>query len=139
LWKQKNHHQSFAKTSSPKGEAMNIVFWIITALVALAFLASGAMKLTQPKEKMSTQMKWVEDFDQNTIRGIGALEVLGAIGLVLPRLTNILPWLSGLATVGLILTMIGAAVVHTRRKETIVPNIVLGLLSAVALYRSIQG
>jgi uncharacterized membrane protein YphA (DoxX/SURF4 family) len=118
---------------------MNIVFWIITGLTALAFLAAAAMKLTQPKEKMVTQMKWVEDFDQNTIRGIGGLEVLGAIGLVLPRLTNVLPWLSSLAAIGLILTMIGAAVVHVRRKETIVPNIVLGLLSTVALYGSIQG
>jgi uncharacterized membrane protein YphA (DoxX/SURF4 family) len=118
---------------------MNIVFWIITGTIALAFLGSGAMKLTQPKEKMAAQMKWVEDFDQNTIRGIGALEVLGAIGLVLPRLTNVLPWLSSLAAIGLILTMIGATVVHVRRKETIVPNIVLGLLSAVALYGSIQG
>jgi uncharacterized membrane protein YphA (DoxX/SURF4 family) len=118
---------------------MNIVFWIITGLTALAFLAAGAMKLTQPKEKMATQMKWVEDFDQNTIRSIGGLEVLGAIGLVLPRLTNILPWVSSIAAIGLILTMIGAAVVHMRRKETIVPNIVLGLLSTVALYGSIQG
>jgi uncharacterized membrane protein YphA (DoxX/SURF4 family) len=118
---------------------MNIVFWIITGLTALAFFAAGAIKLTQPKEKLVAQIKWVEDFDQNTIRGIAALEVLGAIGLVLPRLTNVLPWLSSLAAVGLILTMIGAAVVHMRRKETIVANLVLGLLSAVALYGSIQG
>jgi uncharacterized membrane protein YphA (DoxX/SURF4 family) len=118
---------------------MSIVFWIVTALVALAFLASGMMKLTQPKEKMSAQMKWVEDFDQNTIRGIGALEVLGAIGLILPRMTGVLPWLSSLAAIGLILTMIGAGVVHMRRKEPIVPNIVLAVLSAVALYATTQG
>jgi uncharacterized membrane protein YphA (DoxX/SURF4 family) len=116
---------------------MNIVFWIVSALVALAFFASGVMKLTQPKEKMSAQMKWVENFDQNTIRGIGALEVLGAIGLILPRVTGVLPWLSSLAAIGLILTMIGGAVVHLRRKEPIVPNIVLGLLSTVALYGTI--
>jgi uncharacterized membrane protein YphA (DoxX/SURF4 family) len=118
---------------------MNIVFWIITALVALAFLAFGAMKLTQPKEKLAPQMHWVEDMDLSTIRTIGLLEVLGAIGLILPRLTNILPWLSSLAAVGLILTMIGGAIVHIRRKEPIVPNIVLGALSAVALYASLQG
>ncbi len=118
---------------------MSVLFWIVSALVALAFLASGIMKITQPKEKMSAQMKWVEDFDQNTIRGIGALEVLGAIGLILPRLTGVLPWLSTLAAIGLILTMIGGAVVHMRRKEPIVPNVVLGLLSAVALYATTQG
>jgi putative oxidoreductase len=113
---------------------MSILFWIVSALVALAFLASGMMKLTQRKEKVSAQTKWVEDFDQNTIRGIGALEVLGAIGLILPCVPHILPWLSSLAAIGLILTMIGGAVVHLRCKEPIVPNVVLGLLSVVALY-----
>ncbi len=118
---------------------MNIVLWIVSALTALAFLASGAMKLTQPKEKMAAQMKWVEDFSQSTIQGIGALEVLGAIGLILPRVLNILPWLSSLAAIGLILTMIGGALVHIRRKEPIVPNVVLGLLSAISLYATTQG
>ena len=113
---------------------MSVLLWIVSALVALAFLASGMMKLTQQKEKIATQMKWVEDFDQNTIRGIGALEMLGAIGLILPCVPHILPWLSSLAATGLILIMIGGAVVHLRRKEPIVPNVVLGLLSVVALY-----
>jgi uncharacterized membrane protein YphA (DoxX/SURF4 family) len=119
---------------------MSIVFWVVSALVALAFFAAGMTKLTQPKEKMSTQtqLKWVEDFDQNTIRGIGALELLGAIGLILPRVFNVLPWLSSLAAVGLILTMLGAAMTHIRRKEPIVPSMVLGLLSAVALYGTLQ-
>lgn len=117
---------------------MNIIFWIVTAITALAFLAAGMMKLTQPKEKLEPMMKWVADFDGNTIKGIGLLEVLGAIGLILPRLINILPWLSIAAAAGLILTMIGGAVVHTRRKEPIVPNIVLGLLSAVALFGATQ-
>ncbi len=109
---------------------MSILFWIVYALVALALLASGMMKLTQQKEKMSAQMKGVEDFDQNTIRGIGALEVLGAIGLILPRVLHILPWLSSLTAIGLILTVIGGAIVLLRRKEPIM----LDLLRAIALY-----
>jgi uncharacterized membrane protein YphA (DoxX/SURF4 family) len=117
---------------------MNIVFWIVTTLVTLGFLALGTMKLTQPKEKIAAQLKWVEDFDQNTVRGIGLLEVLGAIGLILPQLTDILPWLSSVAAVGLILTVIGGATVHIRRKESIASNIVFGLFSAIALYGSIQ-
>ncbi len=116
---------------------MNIFFWVITILVALAFLAAGAMKLSQSKEKLAAQMKWAKDFDQNTIRGICLLEFLGAIGLVLPRLTHILPWLSSVAAVGLIMAMIGAAMVHVRRKESIVPNLVLGVLAATTLYGTI--
>ncbi len=118
---------------------MNTVLWIITTITALAFLAAGAMKLIQPKEKLAPQMKWVEDVTPGNIRLIGLLEVLGAIGLILPRLTGVLPWLSSLAAIGLILTMIGGAILHTRRKEPIVPNIVLGALSAIALYGATQG
>ncbi len=117
---------------------MNIALWIITGLTALVFLASGAMKLIQPKEKLAPQMKWVEDVTPGNIRLIGLLEVLGAIGLILPRLTGVLPWLSSLAAIGLILTMIGGAILHTRRKEPIVPNIVLGVLAAISLYAATQ-
>ncbi|GGS35568.1 DoxX family protein [Deinococcus knuensis] len=118
---------------------MNIFIWIITGLVALAFLAAGSMKLTQPKEKLAPQMPWVNDFPQGTVRTIGLLEVLGALGLILPRALNVLPWLSTAAAAGLILTMIGAAAVHVRRKEPVVPAVVLGVLSAAALWATTQG
>ena len=116
---------------------MSIIFWTVTILDALAFLSAGSIKLMQPKEKLEPMMKWVVDFNMNTIKTIGLLEVLGAIGLILPRLTNILPWLSSLAAIGLILTLIGGAIIHLRRGDpfvpSIIPNIVLGAFSAVAL------
>ncbi len=117
---------------------MNIALWIVQGLLALAFLMAGGMKLTQPKQKLATNMAWVEDFAPNTIRLIGGLEVLGAIGLVLPMALGILPVLTGVAAIGLVLTMIGAAVTHLRRSEMpmLVPNVILGLLAAfVALGR----
>ena len=111
---------------------MNIALWIVQGLLALAFLMAGGMKLMQPKEKLATNMAWVEDFSPNTIKIIGLLEVLGAIGLILPWLLVIFPILTGLAAFGLALTMLGAAVTHMRRGESqmLVPNIVLGLLAA---------
>lgn len=112
---------------------MNILIWIVTALVAMAFLAAAAMKLSQPKEKLAAQMPWVNDVSASNIRIIGLLELLGGLGLVLPRLLNILPWLSVVAAIGLILDMIVAALLHIRRKESFVPNIVLAVLSAVTL------
>lgn len=112
---------------------MNIAIWIVQALLALAFLAAGLMKLTQPKEKLATNMAWVNDFSLSNIRLIGLLELLGALGLVLPQLTGILPWLTPVAAVGLVLTMIGAAITHARRKETsqIGVNVVLLALAAL--------
>jgi uncharacterized membrane protein YphA (DoxX/SURF4 family) len=115
---------------------MNIALWVVQGLLAAAFLMAGGMKMMQPKEKLSEKMAWVEDFSPNTIRGIGLLEVLGAIGLILPWALVIVPALTGLAAIGLFLTMIGAAVTHLRRGETqmLMPNVVLGLLSAFVAY-----
>lgn len=111
---------------------MNIALWIVQGLLAVAFLMAGGMKLSQPKEKLAPRMAWVEDFSQNTIRVIGLLEVLGAIGLILPLALSIWPRLTGIAAVGLVLTMIGAVITHIRRGEMqmVVPPAVLGLLAA---------
>ncbi|GJM40991.1 MAG: hypothetical protein DHS20C20_12730 [Ardenticatenaceae bacterium] len=111
---------------------MEIALWIVQVLLGLAFLMAGGMKVMQPKEKLAEKMAWVEDFSANTIKGIGILEILGAIGVILPAALNIVPELTGFAALGLVLTMIGAAVAHVRRNEMqkIVPNVVLGLLAA---------
>lgn len=117
---------------------MGIALWVVQVLLAAAFLWSGAMKLAQPKEKLAEKMAWMEDSSQGTVRVIGALEVLGAIGIVLPALTGILPWLTPLAALGLVLTMIGAALTHLRRAEygvIAVPAVLLILAAFVAYGR----
>jgi uncharacterized membrane protein YphA (DoxX/SURF4 family) len=113
---------------------MSIALWVAQGLLAVAFLAAGATKLRQPKEKLAqNNMAWVEDFSQGAIRLISAAEVLGALGLVLPALTGVLPWLTPLAALGLALLMAGAAYTHLRRKEgsAVVPPTVLLLLAAL--------
>jgi uncharacterized membrane protein YphA (DoxX/SURF4 family) len=114
---------------------MDVVLWIVQILLALMFGMLGFLKLTQPKEKAAERMAWVEDFSDNQLRLIGVLELLAALGLILPAATGILPWLTPLAALGVILIMIGAAVVHIRRKENglLVLNLVLGVLAAVVL------
>jgi uncharacterized membrane protein YphA (DoxX/SURF4 family) len=115
---------------------MSITLWVVQVLLAVAFLGAGATKLSQPKEKLAKNMAWVEDFSQGTVRLIGTLEVLGAIGLVLPALTGVLPWLTPLAAAGLVLLMIGAALAHLRRTEygNIAVNAVLLILAAFVVY-----
>ena len=110
--------------------------WVVQVLVAAAFLVSGATKLSQPKENLVKNMAWVEDFSQPAVRLIGALEVLGAIGVVVPALTGILPWLTPLAALGLVLLMAGAALTHLRRTEygNIAMNAVLIVLAAFVVY-----
>ncbi len=117
---------------------MSITLWIIQVLLALAFLVAGMTRLTQPIEKLAAQMGWVRDFRPSTVRLIGALEVLAALGLILPPIVDVLPWLAPLAAIGLVVLMIGAAATHLRRKETsvIAANVVLlGLAVFVAVGR----
>ncbi len=113
---------------------MNTALWILQILLALTFLLTGAAKLFVPVEVAAKRQGWVLDFPPDIVKLIGLLEVLAALGLVLPGVTNSLPWLTPLAAVGLVLTMIGAMVVHFRRKETIIPNVVLLVLAAAVAY-----
>ena len=116
---------------------MNITLWIVAAVLALAFLGAGAMKLTQPKEKLAASgMGWTESFSSGAVKAIGAAEVLGALGLILPALTGIATFLVPLAATGLVLIMVGAIITHLRRKEgqMVVVNVILG---ALALFVSI--
>ena len=107
---------------------MNVVLWIVAGVLAVAFLASGLMKLAQPKKKIvDSGMGWAEDFSDGAVKGIGALEVLGALGLILPAVFDVATVLVPIAAVGLALIMLGAAVTHARRKESqmVVVNVVL--------------
>jgi uncharacterized membrane protein YphA (DoxX/SURF4 family) len=116
---------------------VNIVLWIIASLLALLFVAAGAMKLAQPKEKLAASgLAWTEDFSPGVVKLIGGLEVLAAIGLILPAVLDIVPVLVPLAAVGLIALMLGAAITHGRRKENqmIVANLILLILAAVVAW-----
>lgn len=116
---------------------MNVVLWVIAVLLALVFLIAGLMKLAQPKEKLAASgMAWTEDFSAGAVKGIGVLEVLGALGLILPAVSGIAPVLTPLAALGLALVMVGAISVHVRRKENqpIIINVVLLVLTAVVAW-----
>ena len=112
---------------------MNITLWIVTAVLALLFLAAGTMKIAQPKAKLAASGQgWAEDFSDGTVKGIGGLEVLAALGLVLPALLNIATVLVPLAAAGLSVLMVGAAITHARRgeKTNVIVNAILGVLAA---------
>ncbi|MDR7275820.1 DoxX family protein [Catenuloplanes atrovinosus] len=116
---------------------MNIVLWVIAGLLAAAFLMSGAMKVVQSREKLiASGMGWAEDFPPGGITAIGILEVLGAIGLILPAVTGVAPILVPFAATGLALVMAGAMVVHARRRELpmLAVNAVLLILAAVVAW-----
>lgn len=113
---------------------MNIALWIIAGLLAAAFLGSGAQKLAQPRQKLvAAGMGWAEDLTVGTIKGIGALEVLAAVGLILPAALSIAPVLVPLAAVGLVLLMACAFIIHVRRHEAHGMLVTLALLALAAV------
>ena len=120
---------------------MSIAMWIINIITALVFLAAGAMKVARPKAKIvESGMGWAADMSSGAVKAIGALEVIGAIGLFLPIATGIAPVLTPIAAVGLAIIMVGAVVVHARRKESFAPAailLVLSIVSAVVAFMAI--
>ncbi|MCW2943009.1 MAG: hypothetical protein JWN00_5994 [Actinomycetia bacterium] len=115
---------------------MNIVLWVLQGLLAAVFLMAGVTKVSQPKDKLVKQMGWVEDYSDNAVKGIGAVEFLAALGLILPAATGIATVLTPLAATGLVLTMILAGIVHVRRGEQskLPINIVLLILAAIVAW-----
>ena len=114
---------------------MNIALWSIAGLLAVVFLASGAQKLFQSKERLIASGFGVLDgFSPGVIKTIGGLEILAAIGLTLPAMLDIAPVLVPVAAVGVVLLMAGAMIAHGRRREVpavIVTLFVLAMAAAV--------
>lgn len=108
---------------------MNIALWIVQGLLAAMFLMAGQMKaLTPAKVRENPQMTWAHGKTDNYIRFIGVAELLGALGLILPLVTGILPWLTVLAAIGLgLIQALAIFTVHLPKKEyQVIPvNIVL--------------
>lgn len=113
---------------------MNYALWIIQWLLALLFLFAGGMKLVLPIEEMTKQMPL--PLPGLFLRFTGVVEVLGAIGLILPWLLRIRPGLTPLAAAGLAIVMIGATVYTLAAGDftaALIPLLV-GLLSAFVAY-----
>ena len=98
---------------------MNVALWIIAGFMAAVFLFAGATKLLTPREKLAKAPGggWVLDFSAAFVKVLGALEILGAVGLIVPALLHVAPVLVPLAALGLVLVMTGAAIVESRLHE----------------------
>ena len=106
---------------------MNIALWIAQGLLAAMYLMAGSLK-TFNTAKAKEQMPWAKNRSDGFVRFVGTSELLGALGLILPLVTGILPWLTVLAAFGLTLIQLLAIFTeHLPKKEyNVVPvNLVL--------------
>jgi len=114
---------------------MNILLWVLQALLALAFFAHGCLFLFPPAalvDQMNASLpRWFQLF-------IGVAEILAAVGLTLPGLTRIQPWLVSCAAAGIMIVMISATIFHLARGEVssaITTVVLLALATFVAYMR----
>jgi putative oxidoreductase len=114
---------------------MTVVLWIVQALLAAVYVLTGSMKALRPLEALKKSMAWVSAVPAGLVRFVGIAELLGAIGLILPMVTNTAPRLTVAAAAGLVLVQVCAIVFHLSRHEArVVPgNIILLLLALFIL------
>lgn len=100
---------------------MDLALWIVAGLLAAVYLLGGGAKLVMPKDTIAgttASAGWVADFSAGSVNAIGTLEVLAAVGLILPAALDIVPILVPMAALGLAMIMVGAVVTRIRRDET---------------------
>ncbi|WP_280236117.1 DoxX family protein [Nocardia cyriacigeorgica] len=122
---------------------MDVALWIASGLLAAGSAGAGAMKLAVPHEKLSAlpNMSWAQPMDPAAVKAIGAVEVIGAAGVILPQATGIATPLTPLAAAGLAVVGVAAGITHIRRAEYMmapVNTVLIGLAAFVAVGRLAQ-
>jgi len=95
---------------------MNIAAWVVQGVLAVFYFVAGSMKaFTNMAQK---RMPWAKERPKSFVRFVGTAEILGALGLVLPLFTGILPWLTVPAALGLaVVQVLAIGMIHLPRKE----------------------
>ena len=101
---------------------MNIALWIAAGLLGVVTLVSGAIKIFSSREQLEKNMEWVKDSKMGFVRLVALLEILGAIGVILP------------GAIGVALIMAGAIVLHIQRGEGLKATIPAIVLLALAVF-----
>ncbi|MEV7121099.1 DoxX family protein [Kitasatospora griseola] len=91
---------------------MNIAYGVVAGLLAAFHVCAGTLKAVRSRDRLRPMMAWVDRVPLPALRALGAVEVLGAAGLVLPPSTGIAPVLAPAAAVGFVLLQGGAIAVH---------------------------
>jgi hypothetical protein len=116
------------------GNTVNIALSIVQGLLALVYLAAGGLKVVRRREQLvaSGNFDWMKDSSDAGVKAVGLVEILGALGVILPWLTGIASILTPIAAIGLVAVQIGALRVHLVRNERqpLPANVLLLLLAA---------
>ena len=129
-----------ATTPSPTAETrrknMNTLLWVMQGFLFLTFGTAGLMKLTMPIDKLSALLTWPGAVPEFLVRGVGAAELAGAMGVFLPAAMRMQAWITPYAAMGLATAMICAVGYHLMLFEgkMLVPSMVLGIVAGYVAY-----
>jgi uncharacterized membrane protein len=115
---------------------MNVVLWVAQILLALFLVGVGSAHMTR-RDQATGRLAWMLAVPKPLLATIGILEILGAIGLIVPLATGILPWLTPLAAIAVVILMVLAAAFHARRPgemPSVAFNFAVGLVPAFIAY-----
>jgi uncharacterized membrane protein len=120
----------------PNGAFVKVAYWVIAGLLAAIYGFGGVKKLVQSQDQLRPMMGWVDAMPMSRVRMIGLVEVLGAVGVIVPAVTGVAPGVAVAAAIGLALIQVGAFRLHLSRHElTDLPlNSALLVLAAAAAW-----
>lgn len=96
----------------PPDEEARGAIWAVQILLALVFSYVGFLHTSFPLVELTPRMPWVEALPSWAVRGIGALELVGAVGLVAPASMGARPWITPVAAYTFAAMMLGASALH---------------------------
>jgi hypothetical protein len=115
---------------------MMTIIWWLSVSTAVGMLIAGSLKILVPRHRLMAFMKWARTWTDRNVKLLGVVEVMGAIGLIAPVTTGILPILTPIAALGITLLMCFAVRTQIALREPIVLPLTMGLSSgAIAAAR----
>lgn len=120
-----------AKPPTPTG--LTVALWTAQILLALMLIGGGLFKLVTPITQLAEVFPWAGDVPPGVVYAAAAFDVLGGLGVLLPSLTRIAPWLTVVAALGCVALLATAAVFHLTRGEAADTPIAFVLI-ALALF-----
>jgi uncharacterized membrane protein len=95
---------------------VNVVLWVAQVVLALAIFGAGFDQAAN-YDDAKRRLTWIGVLPRGFVLVLGVLEMLAAVGLIVPGWTGVQPWLTVATAAALLLLMAAAVAFHTRRRE----------------------
>jgi len=94
---------------------INNLLWVMQGFLSVTFLIAGSAKFFQSPAKVAELVPTA--FPLPFLRVLGALEILGAVGIIMPLAVDVLPVLTPVSSCCMAVVLLAAAVVHLLAKH----------------------